>query len=107
MPWGIPRICQESAAKDRPHRRVAHPLAGCLSIDITGPLCRSQDQQGEKRYMLIGAFTWVKQKKEGSDETTEDVAGEGLPDEEGGDDVRLEEDRDGQERIPDNPKPSN
>ena len=62
------RVCQEAAAKDRPHRRVRHPLAGCLSVDITGPLCRSQDQQGEKKYMLIGAFTWVKKKIAGEAE---------------------------------------
>ena len=58
------RVCQEAAAKDRPHRRVRHPLAGCLSVDITGPLRRSQDQYGEKKYMLIGAFTWVRSKKD-------------------------------------------
>ena len=87
------RICQEAAAKDRPHRRVAHPLSGCLSIDITGPLLRSQDQQGEKRYMLIGAFTWVRSKKTAQEEASDEALGEGLPDEEGGDEMCFEDDQ--------------
>ena len=70
------RVCQEAAAKDRPHRRVQHPLAGCLSIDITGPLRLSQDQYGEKKYMLIGAFTWVKLKNGLPDAEAETREGE-------------------------------
>ena len=71
------RVCQEAAAKDRPHRRVQHPLAGCLSIDISGPLRLSEDQYGEKKYMLIGAFTWVKPKDGSPDAEAEIKEGEG------------------------------
>ena len=93
------RICQEAAAKDRPHRRVAHPLSGCLSIDITGPLICSQDQQGEKRYMLIGAFTWVKQKKVAHEDASDEALGEGLPDVEGGDEMCFEDEQEDHEMM--------
>ena len=54
------RICQEASAKARPHRSVPHPLCGVLSVDFTGPLCRSLDDGVWKRYILVGNFTWMK-----------------------------------------------
>ena len=43
------RVCQEASAKNKPHRRAAHPLCGTLSVDTAGP--------------LIGAYTWLKPKR--------------------------------------------
>ena len=31
------RLCQEASAKSRPHKKVKHPHAGALSIDVAGP----------------------------------------------------------------------
>ena len=54
------RVYQESSAKARPHRSVPHPLCGVLSVDVTGPLCRSKVGDDVMRYILVGAFTWIK-----------------------------------------------
>ena len=54
------RICQESSAKSHPHKRVAHPQAGTLSIDVAGPYQEAYEGAQKRRYMLIGAFTWLK-----------------------------------------------
>lgn len=43
------RICQE-AAKDRPHPRVPHSLAGCLSIDITTSMRLPQSARRKEIY---------------------------------------------------------
>ena len=39
---------------------MPHPLCGVLSVDVTGPLCRSKVGDDTMRYMLVGAFTWIK-----------------------------------------------
>ena len=73
------RVCQESAAKDRPHRKVKHPKAGVLSLDLAGPLHKYSDHEGPKKYILVGAYTWIAEKgkaKEGFTETVEDDAPE-------------------------------
>ena len=67
------RVCQEAAAKDRPHRRVRHPKAGVLSLDIAGPLRPELDHEGEKKYILVGAFTWIVPKGESTEEKTVEV----------------------------------
>ena len=58
------RICQEAAAKGRPHRKVQHPLCGTLSVDTTGPFKVGIDYDVKTKfrmkYMLVGAFTWLK-----------------------------------------------
>ena len=84
------KICQEAAAKDRPHRRVPHPLAGCLSVDVTGPLITSKDQRGENRYMLIGAYTGLKLRDGEGDEVEEQEEAEPLEDSGDGQDVVFE-----------------
>ena len=53
------RVCKESSAKARPHRS-APPLCGVLSVDVTGPLCKSKVGDDVMRYILVGAFTWIK-----------------------------------------------
>ena len=40
------RICQESSAKSKPHRRVHHPLAGTLSVDTAGPFKEAEEEDG-------------------------------------------------------------
>ena len=47
------RICQEAAARDRPHRRLKHPRAGVLSLDLAGPLRKEKDHVGPKKYILV------------------------------------------------------
>ena len=71
------RVCQEASAKSRPHRKVMHPLNGTLSVDVAGPLRRAADVAGplrgaehagaDMRYILVGAFTWLKPKGGSSD----------------------------------------
>ena len=54
------RICQEASAKSHPHKKVAHPHAGTLSIDVAGPYIPAYEGSTRMRYMLVGAFTWLK-----------------------------------------------
>ena len=73
------RVCQESAAKDRPHRKLKHPKAGVLSLDLAGPLHKHSDHEGPKRYILVGAYTWIAEKgkaKEGFTDAVENEAPE-------------------------------
>ena len=72
------RICQEAAAKDRPHRRLRHPKAGILSMDLAGPLRREPDHEAQKRYILVGAFTWIVPRGKTTDEKPPEVE-EGAP----------------------------
>ena len=66
------RVCQEASAKGRPHRKVAYPLNGTLSVDVAGPLKKAKEMfwaegGGYMRYILVGAFTWLKPKGGDSD----------------------------------------
>ena len=54
------RVCQEASAKSHPHRKVAHPHASTLSIDVAGPYIKANAGAHVKKYMLVGAFTWLK-----------------------------------------------
>ena len=67
------RVCQEAAAKDRPHRKIQHPKAGVLSLDIAGPLRPERDHEAKKRYILVGAFTWIAPKGEATEEKLEEI----------------------------------
>ena len=59
-------ICQEAAARDRPHpRQKLPPKAGVLSLDTAGRFQRAPDlgpspgaRGCEARFVLVGAFTW-------------------------------------------------
>ena len=80
------RVCQEASAKGRPHRKVAYPLNGTLSVDVAGPLKKAKEMfwaegGGYMRYILVGAFTWLKPKGGESDppEVHEGDHGEDLP----------------------------
>ena len=103
------RICQEAAAKGRPHRKVQHPLCGTLSVDTTGPFKVGIDYDVKTKfrmkYMLVGAFTWLKPEggsTDPEDEVTKDAV-EGLPvldDEAVADDVDDEGDLDAEGDLP-------
>ena len=47
------RVCQEASGQDRPHRRIKHKHAYCLSLDLAGPLKKGRDIDGRScKYML-------------------------------------------------------
>ena len=51
--------CVRAQARSKPHRRVQHPDAFTLSIDLSGRLSPGDDQQVKGcRYMLIGCYTY-------------------------------------------------
>ena len=79
------RICQEASAKSRPHRKVSHPLAGTLSLDTAGPFRVALEGKVKKKFILVGAFTWLQ--PAGGKEDPEDLPGEDQPE-----DLQLEED---------------
>ena len=70
------RDCQLASAKDRPHRRIKHPQAYVLSLDVAGPMKRGWDIDGKAcKYLLVGAYTWAKPGQPGVEE--EEDKGEG------------------------------
>ena len=79
------RICQESSAKSKPHRRVLHPLAGTFSVDTAGPFKEAMEDGGGSLYLLKPAGG----SEDPPDESLEDGV-ELLP---------LEEDREGGELL--------
>ena len=54
------QICQEAAARGRPHlREKLPPKAAVLSVDLAGPLVETEDVNRKKaKYVLVGTFTW-------------------------------------------------
>ena len=51
--------CVRAQARSKPHRRVQHPDAFTLSVDLSGRLSPGDDQQVKGcRYMLIGCYTY-------------------------------------------------
>ena len=53
------KVCVEAAGKSRQHRRIRHPSAYCLSMDLSGKLKRGKDQFGKPAaYILIGCYTF-------------------------------------------------
>lgn len=53
------RACVEAAGQSRPHRRVQHPSAYCLAVDLSGKLKRGKDQFGAHgAYVLVGCYTF-------------------------------------------------
>ena len=74
------RVCQEASAKGRPHLKVTNPLCGTLSVDTAGPFLVGHDydikNKYRMRYILVGAFTWLKPSGGDSDPPWE-VPGDG------------------------------
>ncbi len=54
------QICQEAAARGRPHLRMKlPPRAAVLSLDLAGPMMVTDDVNRKKaKYILVGTFTW-------------------------------------------------
>ena len=53
------KACVEAAGQSRHHRRVQHPSAFCLSVDLSGRLQRGKDQFGSVGiYILVGCYTF-------------------------------------------------
>ena len=67
------RTCVASSGVGRMHRRIKHPSAHCLSLDIAGPY-RNKAADPDHRdyhYMLIGAYTYPRlEKTEGKSRRT-------------------------------------
>lgn len=65
-------VCQEAAARDFYRKRSKLPArAGVLSLGVTGPFKEAPDLHSRvAKYLLVGAFTWVKglKKAEGEEE---------------------------------------
>ena len=53
------KVCVEAAGRSRPHKRIQHPSAYCLSVDLSGKLKRGKDQFGQHcAYVLVGCYTF-------------------------------------------------
>ena len=54
--------CVRSTATGRSHRRVKHPSAYCLSLDIAGPFRNKAADPNHRdyRYLLVGAYVFPK-----------------------------------------------
>ena len=53
------RQCMEAAGRSRPHKRLQHPSAYCLSLDLSGRLHKGKDQFGQShKYFMVGCFTF-------------------------------------------------
>ncbi|CAE7769634.1 GIP [Symbiodinium sp. CCMP2592] len=50
--------CVRSSATGRAHRRVRHPSAHCLSLDVAGPFRQraADPNHNDYRYLLVGAY---------------------------------------------------
>ena len=51
------QICLQGAAQVRAHRKVLHPDAWTLSMDLSGPFALSKDEFCEVRYLVVGVLT--------------------------------------------------
>ena len=51
--------CVRAQGRSRPHRRVTHPAAFTLSIDLSGRMSAGVDQENERcKYLMIGCYTF-------------------------------------------------
>ena len=58
--------CLKGAGKSRPHRKVPHPDAMTLSLDVCGPFRPGEDFRKKSRYFLVGVYAIpVKKNAEG------------------------------------------
>ena len=48
--------CLKGAGKSRPHKKVAHPDAMTLSLDICGPFRPGEDFRKKSKYFLVGVY---------------------------------------------------
>ena len=51
--------CVRSAARSKPHRKINHPEAYTLSIDLSGKMAIGQDQRRHDcKYMMVAVYTF-------------------------------------------------
>ena len=51
--------CVRAQARGRPHRRIQHPEAYTLSVDLSGKLTSGIDQEQKQcKYLLVGVYTF-------------------------------------------------
>ena len=81
------QVCQEAAARDRPHFPAGCARAGILNLDVAGPFIGGHDveEKEKKKFMLIGTYTWLLSGREGEDDV--DLPFEGVGDEEIGPEI--------------------
>ena len=62
------RTCVSSSGVGKLHKRIKHPSAHCLSLDVAGPFrVRASDpDHNDYRYMLVGAYTYPRLEVEAS-----------------------------------------
>ena len=62
------KTCVSSSGVGRIHKRVKHPSAHCLSLDVAGPfrVKAADPDHSDYRYMLVGAYTYPRLEKEQS-----------------------------------------
>ena len=60
------RTCVSSSGVGRIHKRVKHPSANCLSLDVAGPfqVKAADPDHADYRYLLVGAYTYPRLEKE-------------------------------------------
>ena len=49
--------CLEGSGRARPHRRITHPDAYTLSLDVCGPFRPGRDYRGTSKYFMVGVFS--------------------------------------------------
>ena len=51
--------CVRAQARSRPHRKVRHPEAYTLSVDLSGKMTAGSDQENQRaRYLLVACYTF-------------------------------------------------
>ena len=51
--------CVRSAARSKPHKRISHPEAYTLSVDLSGKMVIGQDQHRQDcKYMMVAVYTF-------------------------------------------------
>ena len=52
------RVCVESQGRGRAHRRVQHPQAYTLAVDLSGKLAAGKDQRCQAKYFVAAVYTY-------------------------------------------------
>ena len=51
--------CVQAAARSKPHKRISHPEAFTLSVDLSGKMVVGQDQHRQGcKYMMVAVYTF-------------------------------------------------
>ena len=57
--------CLTGSGRSRPHKKVQHPDALTLSVDICGPFRPGHDRRAKAKYFMVGVFSILVRKVEG------------------------------------------